>query len=191
MLGSMVNFQFGGFYGGDFGSFLSYLENAGFFSYILPFLLIFAVVFGILTKIDLFKHNKTVNVVISLAVGLLSLQFSFVPLFFSEIFPRLGIGLAIILVGMILVGIFLPSDKDNKYVGWFGLVLGLLIFVVVIVQSFEWTGGSWGWWFYENWAKIFVPVVVVGFVIAIIKNSAENHGKIDLPPYGPPVYRTP
>ena len=190
MFEGIVNFQFGGFYGGDFGSFLSYLENAGFFSYILPFLLIFAVVFGILTKIDLFRHNKTVNVVISLAVGLLSLQFSFVPIFFSEIFPRLGIGLAVILVGMILVAIFLPADKDNKYVGWFGLIIGLIIFIVVIVQSFNWTGGgSWSWWFKDNIGIILSFLVVLGIFWAIIKDGSPP---ASLPPYpAPPIYRTP
>ena len=75
------------FEGGTIGDFLSVWEQAGFFSYLLPFLLIFALVFGILTQIQLFRENKAINAIIALVVGLISLQFPMVPQFFSEIFP--------------------------------------------------------------------------------------------------------
>ena len=77
---------FGGFYGGAIGNLLSVWEQAGVFSYILPFLLIFAVVFGILMQTKMFQQNRTINGIIALTVSLLSLQFAFVPVFFSEIF---------------------------------------------------------------------------------------------------------
>src|SRR3989338_10579622 len=108
-------FQIGGFYGGSIGNMLLSWEQAGFFSYVLPFLLIFAIVFGILTKIKLFgAENKGLNAVVAIVVGLLSLQFSFVPIFFSEIFPRMGIGLSVILAVFILVGLFLPSRSETS-----------------------------------------------------------------------------
>jgi len=102
MLDKILTLQTSGYYGGTFGGVLSYMEQAGFFAYILPFLLIFALVFGILTKTQIFKNNKAINGIIALVVGLLSLQFDFVPIFFSEIFPRMGVGLAIILALLIL-----------------------------------------------------------------------------------------
>ena len=71
---------------GALGDFLSKWEQAGFFSYLLPFLLIFALVFGILTRVKIFKDNKVVNGIIALAVALMALQFNFVPQFFSQIF---------------------------------------------------------------------------------------------------------
>ena len=63
----------------------AYWEQIGVFSYILPFLMIFALVFGILMRMGIFKENKAVSAIVALAVGLLSLQFDFVPRFFSEI----------------------------------------------------------------------------------------------------------
>ena len=47
-----------------------FLENAGFYSYILPFLLIFALVYGILIRLDLFASNKPVTAIIAVSVGL-------------------------------------------------------------------------------------------------------------------------
>ena len=43
-----------GFFGGGFGNLLSQLEQLGFFSYVLPFLLIFALVFGIGVGVSMF-----------------------------------------------------------------------------------------------------------------------------------------
>ena len=78
-------------------------EHLGIFEYILPFLLIFAVVFGILTKSEVLGTNRGVNTVISLAVGLLAMQSYVLRSFFRTIFPYAGIGIAILLVGLILI----------------------------------------------------------------------------------------
>lgn len=191
MLKEFFVLQIGGFYGGDIGDLLFRLEQAGAFSYIIPFLLIFALVFGILTRTQIFKDNKTINAVLALAVGLLALQFHFVPIFFSEIFPRLGIGLAIILSFLILVGLFLPED-NNKYANWLLLILSVVIFVVVLSQSAIWsglgTGGYWTWFIYDNWANVVFWIVILGIVIAVI-NSVGPKKKISVPDYPTPVYR--
>ena len=84
------------------GAVLQQLADMDIFFYVLPFLLIFALVFGILEKANILgsrggpgggKDNRNINAVIALAVGLLSIQFDQVPIFFSVIFPKLGIAL--------------------------------------------------------------------------------------------------
>jgi hypothetical protein len=87
------------FEGGAIGNMLYQWEQAGFFSYVLPFLLIFALIFGILSRLRIFtrkeegKPNNAINAILAFVVALMSLQFDFVPQFFSEVFPRLGVGL--------------------------------------------------------------------------------------------------
>ena len=93
--------------GGTIGNFLYNLETLGFFSYVLPFLMIFAIVFAILEKIGFLGKNKGINFVLALAVALMALQFQFVSYFFAEIFPRLGVLLSILLVAIILLSLFL------------------------------------------------------------------------------------
>jgi uncharacterized membrane protein len=168
MLDKILTLQIGGFYGGTFGNLLSQMEQAGFFSYVLPFLLIFALVFGILTRTQIFKDNKAINGVIALVVGLLSLQFDFVPIFFSEIFPRLGVGLAIILALLILAGLFF--DPRNKLINYSLLAVGVIIFLVVVIQTFGWVGWSSGFIWYANWPTIIMVIVVLG-VVALVFNS--------------------
>ncbi len=155
------------FEGGGIGNLLSQWEQAGFFSYLLPFLLIFALVFGILSQSRFFEENKAVNTIIALVVGLLALQFDFVPRFFSEIFPRLGIGLAILLAAIILVGMFF---EEKHY--WMFMVLGGIIFLVVLVK----TGSNLGWsgvsdWT-DNWGYLIMgALVLTGIITAIAYNK--------------------
>ena len=175
---------FGGAYGGGFGGVLSAWEQAGVFSFILPFLLIFAMVFGILTQVKLFKENKIINAVIALTVGLLSLQFNFVPIFFSEIFPRLGVGLAVLLVVLILFGLFL--DPEHKGVNYVLMGGSIIIIVVVIYQTFSYLGfTSYPFFFYTYGYQIALIIIVLIIVGAVVAGGSSNK----LPDYTPLLVR--
>lgn len=185
LIDSFLTFATGGFYGGSIGNVLLSWEQAGFFSYILPFLLIFALVFGILTKVKLFPDNKPINAVIAIAIGLLSLQFNFVPLFFSEIFPRLGVGLAVILALFILVGLFLPQDYTKG--NWFLLIVGIIVFVVVITKTFGYLGyqSNIGYYIQTNLGSILLVIGVIAVLASVITSGAKP--KITAP--GPQVWQ--
>ena len=171
-----VNFFEGGAIGGMFARW----EQMGIFSYLLPFLLIFALVNGILTRIKIFKDNKAINAIIALVVGFMALQFPMVPQFFSEIFPRLGIGLAIILIILILVGIFI--DPDEKGIMYVLLGIGVVIFIVILVQTAGALGWSSGDWIKQNWIDFIVLIVfIIIFAIAVgAGNPQKNRGSKSL-----------
>ena len=175
MLNSMFFLQFHGFSGGGFRNVLMELEQLGFFDYVLPFLIIFALVFGILTKMNLFgdQNNKTINAIIALAVGLMALQFGFVSAFFSELFPRLGIGLAIILSILVVVGMFM--DYDEGWGRWMMFGIGAVIVIVVLAQTAE--AGSWwysGWWWSDNIGTILVLAAFVAIIGIIVGASGKD-----------------
>jgi len=158
--------SYGYFEGGGIGNLLNYWEQLGLFSYMLPFLLIFALVFGILTQTNLFKDNKTINGIIALAVGLMALQFPMVPRFFAEVFPRLGIGLAVILIILILVGMF--SDPSKKWLMITFMVIGFIIAVVVLVNTAGMVGLSTGYWWRANWSTIlFIGLFLVALAVIV------------------------
>jgi hypothetical protein len=159
-------------------------QQAGFFQYVFPFLLIFALVFGILTKIQLFKENKAVNAIIALVVGFMSLQFSFVSNFFSQIFPRVGVGLAIILVILILVGLFV--DPKSNLINYVLLGVGVIIVIVVLVQAAGATGWSSGTWWVDNWQTI-AGVIVIVVILGIVVGTSAGKGK-EPPQYNPHIW---
>jgi len=160
---------------GGFGNLLDKLDQLGFFRYAIPFLLIFALVFGILTKIKLFKDNKAINAIIALAVSLMTLQVELVSTFFAEIFPRLGIGLGVILIILILAGLFF--DFNNNALNWGLFAVGIIIVLVVLGG----TAGSLGVSFWDVlkdwWPAIITAVVVIIFVIVVIGSGSNKQQK--------------
>jgi hypothetical protein len=157
------------------GNMFEVWHQMGFFSYIIPFLLIFAFMFGILLKLNLFKDNKVINAIISLAVGLIAIQVPIVSKFFSVIFPNLGIALAIILVIMIVAGLFLKDEANrDKWINYILLGIAGVIIIVVLVN----TAGALNWsasqWWLDNWSMIVAVVVIVGLVVAMIVSVSKR-----------------
>lgn len=149
--------------GGGIGNFLSQWQQLGFFSYILPFLLLFALIFGLLMKMNIFKDNKAINAIIAVVVALMALQFELVPRFFAEIFPRLGVGLAFILVAIILLGIFIP-DVWSIYVFF---IIGAICLIVIFFTTADAVGwGNWGG-FYNFVGNLSWPWIIAGFIVLI------------------------
>ncbi len=168
---------------GALGDLLNKWQEAGFFSYLLPFLLLFALIFGILTKINIFKDNKVVNGIIALAVSLMALQFSFVPDFFAQIFPRMGVGLAIVLGILIVVGLFAP--KDSNAVNYVLLGIGVIIIGVIVIQSAGAVGWQSGQWWGENWSIIVGAIVLLVLIAVVIGSASPKDNKGPIPFIGP------
>jgi len=143
-------------------------SNMGVFSYVLPFMLLFAVIFAFLEKTGILgKNNKSISVIVSLTISLMALQFEFVSSFFATIFPKFGVGLAIFLVLMLFVGFFIPEGERAKNLGWIGWVLGIGIVVWATFGFFQWSvayesGIAWlGDYFWTL-------VLLVGMVVLIV-----------------------
>ena len=167
--------SYGSFGGGALGELFAQWEAAGIFEYALPFLLIFALVFGLLTKLNIFaaqanpNSGKGVNVMISLAVAFMSLQFNLVSVFFAEIFPRFGVALSIILVILILGGLFIPTNKESN---WFMTVLAIIVFIIIGVVVYNslstlgWGVSGTGLSFF--WGKYGSIIIFAAIIIAVI-----------------------
>jgi hypothetical protein len=165
------------FVGGSFGNVLSQWEQLGFFSYILPFLLIFAIVLGVLNKTKIFEDNKPINVIIALSVGFMSLQWNIVPQFFSEIFPRVGIGLSFLLVAILFLGIFLPRENWAVYIF---LVIGAIIALSIFVTSSDsmgWTTNLFGGMDFSTLILIIGLIAAIGAMVgALTKKDKKSFG---------------
>lgn len=164
-------------FSGEIGLVLQQWAQVGVFTYVIPFLLIFAIIYAILEKIHIFSENKGVNAVISMSIALLSLTFPgygsfagqpFVPGFFSIIFPQLGVGLAILITALILLGVFVPLGTDwNKDWGNYVLLLvGIITFLTILFNTFSGFnlfgfGSSYIWQVYGN-------SIIAGIILIII-----------------------
>lgn len=177
--------------GGQFGNFLAQMKSLGVFDYMLPFLLIFALVFSIMSRINLFgKSNKGVDTVISLAVALMSLQFGFVSRFFTQIFPIFGAVLGILLLAVILMGFV--GDKNSNMQKWIFTILAIISLLVVIFNSLSITGALQSQGLQYVWAflgaNILPILLIIGFIVAIVATiKGTLGGGAPSPPNAPAV----
>lgn len=169
------------FGGGSLGDLFAQWEAAGIFQYALPFLLIFAIVYGLLMKLNIFASkdnpNKGINVMIALAVAFMALQFDIVSLFFSEIFPRFGVALSVILVILILGGLFMPTNKENN---WFMIALAIIVFILIGIviftslNAFGWgIGGSGLRYVWDSYGAIIIFAAII-IAVVLITSPKKN-----------------
>ena len=151
---------------------LNMWNQMGVFSYVIPFLLIFAIIFAILDKSKILGDNKGIMSIVAAAVGLLSLQFDFVSEFYAVIFPRFGVGLSIFLVLLIMIGFFFKSDNQHKlqWIGWV-VGIGVAIWALSSWDSWGYYSGFGGWFSEYIWA-----LIILGAIIAIIVVVAKKGG---------------
>lgn len=147
---------------------LNILNQWGIFSYVIPFLLIFAVIFAILQKSRILGDNQGVGVIVAASVGLLALQFDFVSKFFAIIFPRFGIGISIFIVLIIMIGFFFPEGNPEGGGKWIGWVVGVGVAVWSLSAWDQWSGSSgFGGWFVENLWGIIVLAILITVMILV------------------------
>lgn len=151
---------------------LNEFNNWGGFSYVIPFLLIFALIFAILKKSRVLGENNAIMAIVSVSVGLLALQYDQVSVFYSIIFPRFGVGLAIFLVLIIMLGFFYDNDLSKGKVAWIGWVVGIGVAVWSIANYDEWFGDFGGWF-----SEYIYSIIILGAIIAIIFVSARSDKK--------------
>ena len=166
-------------------------QRVGVFDVLLPFLLIFAVVFGITTWINLFGKNKGVNVILAVVIGLMSVRVDYVAKFFSEIFPRLGVGLAVVLSLVILAGMFI-NDDEKKFWAYAFASVAFVAWIISVAGSFgaisEFRFAST----VSEYASFIIGIVaVIGLIIAVSVAGGDKDSKYD-PSKGPmPFYAGP
>lgn len=187
MLDSFLTLQsFGYFGGGTIGNLLNQWSQAGVFSYVIPFLLIFALTYGILSKMSIFgESSKAINAIISLSVGFMALQLPTVSVFFSQIFPAMGVGLAVILVLLVITG-FWTNDKKNekwlKFMAFASIAVVLAVFFSGTSSSnFGWGLGYgfrtlWG----IGWGNALLVIAVVGAIVWTIGGTLPKSKGLDV-----------
>lgn len=154
-------------------------ENAGVFDLLLPALLIFAVIFGVLTTTRILGENRGVNTLIAGIIAILAVRTEVVPYFFAEIFPSLGVALAVIISAMILVGLFVAKGHNlGTFLSMFfyiGLTAGAVLLLVTL-NRFDWFGS---FWWQQNWVNILIIAIIVGIVAMFVNSGKRNQKEKD------------
>lgn len=147
---------------------------------ILPFLLVFTIVFAILQKTKILGDDKRqIDAIVGLVIGLIFVAFGNATDVVVRMIPILGIALVVILVFMLLLG-SLYGPGDFKIENWLKIVIGILISIVVVVTVLVLTGGLEplvGFVVNANtglFINLFLVLIVVGAVVAVIKGAGSS-----------------
>ena len=167
----------------------------GVFSYLFPFLIIFAMVFAILQKTKLFgdptaADNKKsningINAIIAVSVAFIALLNDYVATFFASIFPKFGIALAIFLVLLILVGFFYVPATGKEYSGalkFIGWALGIGVVLWAWSDWGDMFGSSWGLtYFFDQYFWGLVLLAGIAGLIYWVVNGEPAPGNTGIP----------
>ena len=130
------------------------LAASGIAGVYLPFLLLFAILFALLTKTKIFGDNNRVSALLAILMSLYVVAFSPVSgsigLWFAQVFAALGITLVSIIVFFLVVGLLVApwwdsfAGKGAKGKWWKVLIpLGIIIaFLIVTSNTFSGMGAG-------------------------------------------------
>lgn len=160
----------------DISSFFGDLQSMGFFDYLLPFVLIFAIIFAILEKIHLFGENKTnIHVIIALMLGMLFTTQSEIIQRMNLFLPKISFFIVLVLMFLILIGLLGAKVELG--------LSGAPFFLSVLVCLFAlwWAlGDEFGFelpeWMQsgELWGQLLLIGGIIVMVIAAAKGAADK-----------------
>ena len=179
MSGAIV---YGGTTGGFFGQMLYYLYTNGFYSAVLPFFVMFILIYAAVSRVHLFKNNVAMSSLLALILALLVIMpysvqdqanplYGVTPAFISALMPVSIAIIAIVLVMLIFEFLGGEYKSDSKWGAFVTITVSLIVLVGIIIAlmksynvslSLHWPSmGGFG----SFWAMLFSPAVFSAIVM--------------------------
>ena len=158
-------------------------DNPFFTEMLLPFLLVFVVVFAILQKSKILGDGKAqIDALVALVIGLILIGVPQPRNIIVGIMPWLAVGVAVILVFLILYG-FVAGDL-SKAPNWmkivFGILAGLFTIGIVLYVTGLWVViGDWlsGGESSDVWMNVLMIALVIGAMAVAVFSGKKKKKK--------------
>lgn len=145
---------------------------------ILPFLLVFVLIFAILEKTKILgEGKKQINAIISLVIALILIVFPYPRDIIVNLMPVLAVVAVVLFVFMLLYGFVGMTGKEFTMPKGLKITFGILIAIVLIVAILIITG-YWenfsGWFSGESGGKVWqniIIILIIGGVIALVLST--------------------
>jgi len=161
-----------------------FATNWIFTQYILPFLLIFVIIFAILEKTKLFgDEKKQLNAIAAITVALIFTGFLYPKEIVTNLVLFLAVAIVVLLVFLMLYG-FVASGKEGFEIeGWLkNTFLGII--AVAVIVAVLWAVGIgnansiFDFLFEQDWSGVFWTnlVFIIFIVVAIVTAIKSSKG---------------
>ena len=172
-------------YGYGLDSFIQLLESWGVADILLPFLLIFTIVFAVLQKTNILgTGRKNFNVIIALVIALGVVIPHVVGGYPPEadvvdliniIIPQISLVAVALLMLLLLTGIFAPTWVSRSIGGALALI-SIIAVVYIFGSALEWWESDWVYYFGEETISLIVIILVFGLIIWFITREPGAPG---------------
>ena len=164
----------------DFNSAIQQWQAIGIFDVMLPFILIFAIIFAILQKTKILSGRKGIDVIVAMAIGFIAIVNPYVSQLMKVLLENTVVAVLIIVAVMLLLGLVWGGKKPPVW-NYIGAFIGLAVFVWVlgrvadyyqmyypgtIIFSAIWWQGNLPW---------IIPLLIIAiFAIVVITSGGEK-----------------
>ncbi|MBL7147865.1 MAG: hypothetical protein ISS82_03505 [Nanoarchaeota archaeon] len=150
------------------------LQNAGVFEFVLPFLLIFTLVFGILEKTNILGTNKkNINAIVALILGLLFItQFEIVQTL-NNFLPKISLFMIVAVMFLLIIGFFGAKvhEKASNPVLWFAFIIVLIAVYWALSPSL---GLEMPYFLDYYWDEALLIIGLIVFILLVTKGSSGS-----------------
>lgn len=155
-------------------------QTIGIFDIMIPFFLIFAILFAILQKTQIFQGRKAIDTIVALSFSALAILNPFVTDLMKIVLENTVIAVLIMVAIMLIFGLILGSHKPKAW-NFFGWIIGVIIAIWLIGRVADYYElyypgtalFSTMWW--SNNLPWMIPILlIVIFAIVIISSGGEN-----------------
>lgn len=164
------------------------LEDFGLTDVLLPFLLVFTIVFSVLQKTKIMGDDKkNINVIFSMVLGLLvvipHVTNSYPPdadvvEIMNKALPQVSLLFVALMLLIIMVGIFYPTQYGAGSWTSIATIIGIVGLVWIFGASIGWFDG-WDWFIYtfgEDAVTLAIVLIVFAVIIGFLTSEKKTSG---------------
>lgn len=142
-----------------------------FMQVVLPFLLVFTIIFAILQRTKILGEGKArIDAITSLVIALIVVAYGYATDIIVTLMPFLAVSAIIILVFMILYGFIASGEKGvdfSKFKIPFGVIIGIAIIAAVLISTGYWNTVV-GWFTGNNSNALVTNIIFIAIIIGAI-----------------------
>jgi len=153
----------------DIGNMLEILQETGFYDYVLPFLLVFTILFAILEKTkvlgtqDQEKPRTNINAVLAFVIALIVIVQTDIVAIMNTYLSKMALFIIIVLIAMLVLGMLGGDFSKATGVPMFGIIIAIAAVIWALTPNL----GILPYWMHLSDTSI-AWLIVLGVFILII-----------------------
>jgi hypothetical protein len=172
---------------------LVFLDHIGLYDVVLPFLLVFTLVFGVLEKSRIFGSEdkdgkklsrKNLNAMVAFCTGFFVVASAQLVALINVFVARVALILVILIMFMLLIASMHAQQDDKGFdlTKKFGWLMGIVLAAVILIfmDGVGWLEPAWAYvtsnWDSQIMGTVFLFAVVVGFIMYVTHSPKDAKG---------------